>query len=153
LLLCLFPSCSYFLSLALTPSAMIGLDANMRAPKVELLCSCKPSTYAYPPPVTTGEGRGQRATVLVMWDVEKWLTTPLCSTPSSTLSSTLSSALSRRYDIKTCRTHISHDHLLRPSVLHQPRHTPHPPLSPPSCHPDPTWRMILTQKHPVSPPP
>ena len=45
---------SYFLSLALTPSAMIGLDSNLRAPKVELVCNCKPSTYAYPPPVTTG---------------------------------------------------------------------------------------------------
>lgn len=44
---------SYFLSLSLTPSAMIGLDSNLRAPKVELLCNCKPSTYAYPPPVTT----------------------------------------------------------------------------------------------------
>lgn len=53
--LCAVPCCSYFLSLALTPSAMIGLDANLRAPKVELLCNCKPSLYAYPPPVTTGE--------------------------------------------------------------------------------------------------
>lgn len=33
---------------------MIGLNANLRAPKVELLCNCKPSLYAYPPPVTTG---------------------------------------------------------------------------------------------------
>jgi hypothetical protein len=49
--------CSYFLSLALTPSAMIGLDSNLRAPKVELTCNCKPSTYAYPPPVTTGGGK------------------------------------------------------------------------------------------------
>lgn len=53
--LCAVLCCSYFLSLALTPSAMIGLDANLRAPKVELLCNCKPSLYAYPPPVTTGE--------------------------------------------------------------------------------------------------
>lgn len=45
---------SYFLSLALTPSAMIGLDSTLRAPKLELNCACKPSLYAYPAPVTTG---------------------------------------------------------------------------------------------------
>lgn len=44
--------CSYFLSLSLAPSAVVGLDAKLRAPKVELLCSARPSLFAYPPPVT-----------------------------------------------------------------------------------------------------
>jgi hypothetical protein len=45
---------SYFLSLALTPSALIGLDGELRPPRLELACACKPSMFAYAPPVTTG---------------------------------------------------------------------------------------------------
>ncbi|KAF6257926.1 26S proteasome regulatory complex [Scenedesmus sp. NREL 46B-D3] len=44
---------SYFLSLGLAPTAVIGLDSQLRAPKVELACNARPSLFAYPPPVTT----------------------------------------------------------------------------------------------------
>jgi len=43
---------SYFLSLAFQPTAMIGLDKTLKAPKVPLVCNAKPSLFAYPPPVT-----------------------------------------------------------------------------------------------------
>ncbi|WIA09523.1 hypothetical protein OEZ85_008919 [Tetradesmus obliquus] len=44
---------SYFLSLSLAPTAVIGLDSQLRAPKLELVCNARPSLFAYPPPVTT----------------------------------------------------------------------------------------------------
>jgi hypothetical protein len=53
LLLLLLIACSYFLSLGLAPTAVIGLDSQLRAPKVELACNARPSLFAYPPPVTT----------------------------------------------------------------------------------------------------
>ncbi|KAF8073149.1 RPN2B [Scenedesmus sp. PABB004] len=43
---------SYFLSLALAPSAVIGLDDTLRPPKAQLLCAARPSLFAYAPPVT-----------------------------------------------------------------------------------------------------
>ena len=44
---------SYFLALPLTPSALIGLNENLEMPKFEVLCKCKPNTFAYAPPVTS----------------------------------------------------------------------------------------------------
>lgn len=47
------PVCSYFLSLSLAPTAVIGLDQTLKAPKFDLTCNARPSLFAYPPPVTT----------------------------------------------------------------------------------------------------
>eukprot|EP00879_Flechtneria_rotunda_P005574 GHRR01005868.1.p1 GENE.GHRR01005868.1~~GHRR01005868.1.p1 ORF type:complete len:994 (+),score=408.14 GHRR01005868.1:347-3328(+) len=44
---------SYFLSLSLAPTALIGLDKHLKPPKVQLACNARPSLFAYPPPVTT----------------------------------------------------------------------------------------------------
>ncbi|XP_054710753.1 26S proteasome non-ATPase regulatory subunit 1-like [Uloborus diversus] len=42
-------SLSHFLSLAFTPTAIIGLNADLKMPKMEFRSNAKPSTYAYPP--------------------------------------------------------------------------------------------------------
>ncbi|XP_064393012.1 26S proteasome non-ATPase regulatory subunit 1-like isoform X2 [Halichondria panicea] len=42
---------SLFLSLALTPTAIIGLNADLKMPKLEFRSSMKPSMYAYPAPL------------------------------------------------------------------------------------------------------
>ena len=36
------------LGLALTPTAVIGVDEDLRVPKIDLVCQAKPSTFAYP---------------------------------------------------------------------------------------------------------
>eukprot|EP00126_Sphaerothecum_destruens_P004013 Sdes_comp17882_c0_seq1m7144 len=40
---------SYFLSLAFTPLAVIGLNRKLQMPKVQFRSDCKPSLFAYPP--------------------------------------------------------------------------------------------------------
>ncbi len=42
--------CAHFLSLSLTPTAFIGLDIHLDAPKFTLLSNARPSLFAYPPP-------------------------------------------------------------------------------------------------------
>ncbi|CAL1292820.1 unnamed protein product [Larinioides sclopetarius] len=42
-------SLSHFLSLAFTPTAIIGLNADLKMPKMEFRSNAKPSMYAYPP--------------------------------------------------------------------------------------------------------
>lgn len=42
---------SHFLSLAFTPTAIIGLNKDLKMPKVQYRSNCKPSTFAYPPPL------------------------------------------------------------------------------------------------------
>ncbi|KAG8201986.1 hypothetical protein JTE90_027458 [Oedothorax gibbosus] len=44
-------SLSHFLSLAFTPTAIIGLNSDLKMPKMEFRSNAKPSTYAYPPPL------------------------------------------------------------------------------------------------------
>lgn len=41
----------YFISLAFAPSALIGLNADLRMPKAGFACGCRPSIFAYPPPL------------------------------------------------------------------------------------------------------
>lgn len=43
---------SFFLSLSFHPTAVIGLNGQLAMPKFQLTSNCKPSTFAYPPPVT-----------------------------------------------------------------------------------------------------
>lgn len=46
---------NFFLSTAFQPTALIGLDKEMRMPKMGeegLNCACRPSLFAYPSPVT-----------------------------------------------------------------------------------------------------
>ncbi|KAK9844017.1 hypothetical protein WJX81_001983 [Elliptochloris bilobata] len=43
---------SYCISLALQPAALIGLNGDLRLPAFSVVCKCKPSLFAYPPPVT-----------------------------------------------------------------------------------------------------
>uniref|UniRef100_A0A4W3I0X4 26S proteasome non-ATPase regulatory subunit 1 n=1 Tax=Callorhinchus milii TaxID=7868 RepID=A0A4W3I0X4_CALMI len=40
---------SHFLSLAFTPTAVIGLNKDLKMPKVQYRSNCKASTFAYPP--------------------------------------------------------------------------------------------------------
>eukprot|EP00899_Mesostigma_viride_P015362 jgi/Mesvir1/23827/Mv10633-RA.2 len=42
----------YFVSLAFAPTALIGLNAELKVPKFEVLCKARPSLFGYPPPVT-----------------------------------------------------------------------------------------------------
>lgn len=42
---------SHFLSLAFTPTCVIGLNSDLKMPKIEFLSNAKPSTFAYPPPL------------------------------------------------------------------------------------------------------
>uniref|UniRef100_A0A8C9G4J2 26S proteasome non-ATPase regulatory subunit 1 n=1 Tax=Pavo cristatus TaxID=9049 RepID=A0A8C9G4J2_PAVCR len=42
---------SHFLSLAFTPTCVIGLNKDLKMPKVQYKSNCKPSTFAYPPPL------------------------------------------------------------------------------------------------------
>lgn len=53
---CLYPvlvlvSSSHFLSLAYTPTCVIGLNKDLKMPKVQYKSNCKPSTFAYPAPL------------------------------------------------------------------------------------------------------
>ncbi|KAK9804632.1 hypothetical protein WJX73_001394 [Symbiochloris irregularis] len=43
---------SYFLSLALQPTALIGVSSALTVPKLKVHCNCKASAFGYPPPVT-----------------------------------------------------------------------------------------------------
>ncbi|ODQ51271.1 26S proteasome regulatory complex, non-ATPase subcomplex, Rpn2/Psmd1 subunit [Saitoella complicata NRRL Y-17804] len=43
-----FPT-AHFLSLAFTPTAVIGLNKDLKVPKFEFVSNAKPSTFAYPP--------------------------------------------------------------------------------------------------------
>ena len=42
---------SHFLSLAFTPSCVIGLNENLDMPVIQMRSNAKPSTYAYPAPL------------------------------------------------------------------------------------------------------
>ncbi|KAG2187164.1 hypothetical protein INT44_004836 [Umbelopsis vinacea] len=42
---------THFLSLAFTPTAVIGLNKNIKIPQFEFLSNAKPSLYAYPPAI------------------------------------------------------------------------------------------------------
>ncbi|KAM4694325.1 LOW QUALITY PROTEIN: 26S proteasome non-ATPase regulatory subunit 1 [Discoglossus pictus] len=42
---------SHFLSLAFTPTCVIGLNKDLKMPKVQYRSNCKPSTFAYPAPL------------------------------------------------------------------------------------------------------
>lgn len=44
---------TFFISLALSPTALIGLNADLKVPKLQVQCNCKASIFAYPKPVTT----------------------------------------------------------------------------------------------------
>jgi len=43
---------AHCLSLSFTPSALIGLDASLRTPKLDVHVAARPSLFAYPPPLT-----------------------------------------------------------------------------------------------------
>ncbi|XP_023930925.1 26S proteasome non-ATPase regulatory subunit 1-like [Lingula anatina] len=42
---------THFLALAFTPTAIIGLNKDLKMPKCQFRSNAKPSTYAYPPPL------------------------------------------------------------------------------------------------------
>lgn len=44
---------TFFLSLALSPTALIGLNADLKVPKLQVQCNCKASLFAYPKSVAT----------------------------------------------------------------------------------------------------
>ncbi|XP_066352011.1 26S proteasome non-ATPase regulatory subunit 1 homolog A-like [Miscanthus floridulus] len=43
---------TYFISLAVSPTALIGLNSDLKVPKFEFLSNAKPSLFDYPKPVT-----------------------------------------------------------------------------------------------------
>ena len=45
---------SYFISLALQPAALIGLNSDLQMPVWQVACKCKASTFAYPPSALQG---------------------------------------------------------------------------------------------------
>ena len=42
---------AHFLSLAFTPTCLVGLNADLRMPQMEVRSNARPSLYAYPPPI------------------------------------------------------------------------------------------------------
>lgn len=51
---------SYAVCLALAPTALIGVDATLGAPKdFAAVCTAKPSAFAYPPPVSTEDKKSK----------------------------------------------------------------------------------------------
>eukprot|EP00271_Cylindrocystis_brebissonii_P005015 TRINITY_DN16971_c0_g1_i1.p1 TRINITY_DN16971_c0_g1~~TRINITY_DN16971_c0_g1_i1.p1 ORF type:complete len:1168 (-),score=279.75 TRINITY_DN16971_c0_g1_i1:370-3873(-) len=42
----------YFISLAFTPTAFIGLQKDLQMPKFDIVSDCRPSLFAYPPPTS-----------------------------------------------------------------------------------------------------
>nr|CAB3265235.1 26S proteasome non-ATPase regulatory subunit 1 [Phallusia mammillata] len=48
---------SHFLSLTFTPAAIIGLNAELKMPKMEFRSNARPSTFAYPSPLEEKKGR------------------------------------------------------------------------------------------------
>lgn len=44
---------SYFLTLTLQPTALLGLNSDLQMPKLQVTSDCSPFMFAYPPPVTT----------------------------------------------------------------------------------------------------
>jgi len=42
---------AHFLSLAFTPTCMVGLNADLRMPQMQFKSNARPSMYAYPPPI------------------------------------------------------------------------------------------------------
>lgn len=48
---------THFLSLAFTPTYLVGLNEDLRIPKLEYKSAAKPSTFAYPPPIEAKKER------------------------------------------------------------------------------------------------
>lgn len=48
---------THFLSLAFTPTYLVGLNGDLKIPKLEVKSNAKPSTYAYPPPIEAKKER------------------------------------------------------------------------------------------------
>lgn len=48
---------THFLSLAFTPTYLVGLNEDLKIPKLEYRSNAKPSTYAYPPPIEAKKER------------------------------------------------------------------------------------------------
>lgn len=48
---------THFLSLAFTPTYLVGLNGDLKIPKLDYRSGAKPSTYAYPPPVEAKKER------------------------------------------------------------------------------------------------
>lgn len=48
---------THFLSLAFTPTYLVGLNGDLKIPKMEVKSNAKPSTYAYPPPIEAKKER------------------------------------------------------------------------------------------------
>mmetsp|Transcript_45917 Transcript_45917/g.85735 ORF Transcript_45917/g.85735 Transcript_45917/m.85735 type:complete len:1044 (+) Transcript_45917:91-3222(+) len=45
---------SYFISLPLAPTVLVGLNADLKMPQFTVTSQCRPSMFAYPPPITPG---------------------------------------------------------------------------------------------------
>lgn len=48
---------THFLSLAFTPTYLVGLNGDLKIPKLDIRSGAKPSTYAYPPPIEAKKER------------------------------------------------------------------------------------------------
>ena len=47
---------AHFLSLAFQPTALIGLNKELKMPKIEFLSNAAPSVFGYPPPMEEKKG-------------------------------------------------------------------------------------------------
>jgi 26S proteasome regulatory subunit N2 len=47
---------SHFLSLAFQPTALIGLNQELKMPKIEFISNAAPSVFGYPPPMEEKKG-------------------------------------------------------------------------------------------------
>jgi 26S proteasome regulatory subunit N2 len=47
---------SHFISLAFQPTALIGLNQELKMPKIEFLSAAPPSVFGYPPPMEEKKG-------------------------------------------------------------------------------------------------
>lgn len=48
---------THFLSLAFTPTYIVGINGDLKIPKLDIKSGAKPSTYAYPPPIEAKKER------------------------------------------------------------------------------------------------
>ncbi|XP_003374860.1 26S proteasome non-ATPase regulatory subunit 1 [Trichinella spiralis] len=54
---------AHFISLALQPSCLIGLNSDLKMPNMTFISNAKPSTYAYPPPIVEKQAKNPEKVV------------------------------------------------------------------------------------------
>lgn len=60
---------THFLSLAFTPTYLVGLNGDLKIPKLDLKSGAKPSTYAYPPPIEAKKEREREKVITAVLSI------------------------------------------------------------------------------------